>query len=641
MGTSKPNSHFTIDGEDMEDNVVLNVRNEEEEVRDRLLNVAGDSTLMDDIRKGKKELRDLDSSKNKKVAKRLWDLAVGEKWYLIFGTISLFIASVTILAVPLLVGRIVDATFTEKSDQRAQLRTTVVEMIIIVTISSIFTGLRGYLYNTAGERVVTRLRSQLFGAIAIQDIAFFDETKSGELVNRLASDCTVLQNTVTVNISMGLRSIISLISSIFLLFFISWKMTLVILCFVPPLVIAAVIFGRWLKKISKDYQEALAKSSDIAVEAFTNIRTVRNFAQEEFEIKTYDSAVNTTFQLAKTRSKAYGLMMGLGTFIANLAVGAVLWYGGSLVIDGTFSPGDLTSFIIYSVSMATSIGTVTSLYSDFMKAIGSSERVFELLDREPKVHWKGGRGLNKIKGELKMENVRFSYPSRPDIEVLRGINLTLDPGKIIALVGPSGGGKTTIVSLLEMFYYPNSGRITLDGYNLRDLDPQNFRKYIGVVSQEPMLFGTTIAKNIAYGIPDVPIEKIIEYSKMANAHDFISTFPDQYDTLVGERGLRLSGGQKQRVAIARALLLDPSILLLDEATSALDAESEYLVQDALDKLMKGRTVLVIAHRLSTVKNADLVCVVDKGVIIESGKHDELLEKGGLYTLLVQRQLQNN
>jgi len=328
-------------------------------------------------------------------------------------------------------------------------------------------------------------------------------------------------------------------------------------------------------------------------------------------------------------------------FFANISIAFVLWFGGTLVISKEMSAGNLTSFIIYTLGVAGAVGLVTGLYGDVMKAVGSSERVFELLDRTPRVRWKGGIILNKFQGALEMNNVHFSYPSRPDVTVLNGVNLSLRPGEVVALVGPSGGGKSTIVALLEIFYYPTKGTITLDGQDISKLDPQVLRNRIGLVSQEPLLFGKNIAENIAYGRPDISRSQIVEAAKVANADQFIMSFPDGYDTMVGERGIRLSGGQKQRISIARALLINPSILLLDEATSALDAESEYLVREALDRLMKGRTVLVIAHRLSTVQHANLVCVVDKGCIVEQGTHDELLTKSkGLYTKLVKRQLTN-
>jgi len=322
----------------------------------------------------------------------------------------------------------------------------------------------------------------------------------------------------------------------------------------------------------------------------------------------------------------------------------IMWYGGREVIVGNLNTGTLASFLLYVITTAVAVGSLSSLYGDLMKAVGASERIFELLERIPAVRYRGGSKLTKISGLIELKNVSFAYPTRPENIVLNGLSLTLPPSKVIALVGPSGGGKSTVCHLIENFYYPNSGSILLDGVDIKDMDIKFLHDQIGIVSQEPTLFATTIRENIAYNIntnTTITQQDIEEAAKKANAHEFIIQFTENYDTLVGERGVRLSGGQKQRVAIARALLRDPKILLLDEATSALDAESEHLVQQALDILMQNRTVLVIAHRLSTVKNADCVYVIDKGKVVESGTHTELLDKNGLYKQLVYRQLQHN
>jgi len=332
--------------------------------------------------------------------------------------------------------------------------------------------------------------------------------------------------------------------------------------------------------------------------------------------------------------------------VASLSLAGALWYGGTLCKNGEMTPGNLTAFLFYTLSVVAGVGMLTSIFTDLMKAVGSSRRIFFLLDRKPQVQFSGGRKDVKVTGRINFHNVSFSYPSRPEEIVLQGFNLDLEPGKVVALVGHSGGGKTTIAKLLAGFYYPTSGEITVDGIDVHSLDPSYWRKNIGIVNQEPTLFAISIKDNIAYSsddslTPEEKLARVIKVSKMANAHEFIDDLKDKYDTLVGERGVRLSGGQKQRVAIARALMSDPQILVFDEATSALDSESEYKVQSALDELIThraGKNVLVIAHRLSTVKNADEVVVIDHGCVVERGKHEELMIKGGVYRELVSRQL---
>ncbi|PRP89506.1 ABC transporter B family member 1-like [Planoprotostelium fungivorum] len=556
---------------------------------------------------------------------QLFALAKPEKWTLISGTVALVLSSLSMTLIPFIVGRIIDATQgtakDEKSIDEAKHNLLMVVILLggIIMFSSLFATLRSYLFTIAGERVVATLRKRLFSSIITQEIAFFDETKSGELLNRLSSDCTVIQNTVTVNISMALRSLINFIGSTFMLFYTSWKLTFISLSLLPLILFVSFVYGKFVKGIAKQFQDALAGASDNATEAITNVRTVRSFANEEGEMHSYARKIDVSLHWANRKGVAVGLFAGMTTFLANISICGILYYGGVLVINEQISTGKLASFLLYTLTTATSVGTITGLWGDLMNAVGASERVFQLLERKPKVHWKDGEIITHVQGKIVVENVSFSYPSRPDVTVLDGIDLSLDPGKVIALVGPSGQGKSTIVSLLEMFYYPNKGRITLDGQDIAQMDPRCLRRNIGYVSQEPILFGCSISDNISYGMSASPqqieqvhlhsplrefILNLVKVAKLANAHEFIEKFPDGYMTLVGERGVRLSGGQKQRIAIARSLLKNPAILLLDEATSALDSESEHLVQQALDTLMKGRTVLVVAHRLSTVRNAD-------------------------------------
>jgi ATP-binding cassette subfamily B protein len=573
----------------------------------------------------------------------LWliSLAKNELWLIVIGTIGLVLTSGINLLIPQYIGQLID-TVTNSSDAKLALSTLVLSFFGLMLLFAIFTFIRAFSYTLAGERVVARLRRNLFDNIVVQEIGFFDETKTGELINRLSSDTKALENAVTVNISMALRNVIQALGGLFILFYISWKLSLVMIATIPPLSIGAVIYGRFVKSLSKKVQDALAKSSDVAEESFSNIRTVRSFGQESKHKKLYSDAIEESYQLAKKLALAGGTFQGGVMFVANSALVGVLWYGGTLVLNKEMTIGTLTSFLLYTIFVGVALGILSTLYFDIVKALGATERVHALIQRIPKIICDSSVGerldSSSMQGFVEFKNVNFAYPARRDNQVLHDFSLSLEPGQVVALVGQSGGGKSTVASLLQRYYDPDSGFISVDNVNISDLDVIWLRHKIGAVSQEPVLFATSIRENISYGREDATEEEIIQAAKEANAHQFISQFKEGYDTKVGERGVRLSGGQKQRVAIARALLKNPKILILDEATSALDADSEHLVQQALEKLMKGRTVLVIAHRLSTVKNADKVCVVHQGRIVETGRHQELLQRGGMYKKLVERQL---
>ncbi len=566
--------------------------------------------------------------------RRLAALARSQSRVLAVGLFFLLIGAGMQLTYPKVLERMVDGV--AQGGGRAVVDQTVGLLILLFAISGVAGGLRSYLFTVAGERVVAQLRKDLFSSLIHQEIAFFDAERTGELTNRLASDTTVVQNAVTVNVSMALRFTIMALGAIVILFLTSWKLTLMMMAVVPVIAVGLSIYGRSLRDLSRQVQDALAGATAVAEETLSGVRTVRSFARENAEVERYGAAVLKTFELARKRSKLGAIFAGAMGFLGFGGIGAVLWYGGVLLVNGQMSAGELTSFLVYTMVMAASVGALAGLWEDLMKAIGASERVFALMDRKPQVA-SGARNLPQIKGHIALEDVHFAYPSRPDAPVLAGLQLELRPGEVVALVGPSGGGKSTVAALLSRFYDPQQGRIVLDGVDYRELKPDWLREQVGVVSQEPILFATSIEDNIRYGRPGASRAEVEAAARAANAHDFISSFPEGYGTLVGERGVRLSGGQKQRVAIARALLKDPRLLILDEATSALDAESEHLVQEALDRLMEGRTTLVIAHRLSTVKAADRVAVIDQGHVVEQGTHAELLESDGLYRRLVERQ----
>jgi ABC transporter fused permease/ATP-binding protein len=510
-------------------------------------------------------------------------------------------------------------------------------MVGVALLQALAVSARHTLISVAGERAVTRVRERLFASILDQEIGFFDQRRTGELTSRLSSDTAVLQSAVSANISIGLRSAAQIVGGIGFLLWTSPVLTALMLAVVPPIALFGVIYGRRVRKLSRDVQDALASANEVAEEAISGIRTVRSFTAEPAEGARYAVRTRHAYALAKKRVLAGASFMAAGSFAAYAAAALVFWYGGRLVVRGQMTVGGLTSFLVYTLIVAFSLGALADLWADFMRSLGAAERIFELLDRKPAMAPAGGATLPLVHGEIALDQVSFSYPSRKDIRVVDGVSLRLSPGEVVAVVGPSGAGKSTLAALIARLYDPDSGRLLLDGHDVRELDVSFLRRQIGTVAQEPILFSASIEENVRYGRPGASRAEVEAAARAANAHAFVERFPQGYDTLVGERGVQLSGGQKQRVAIARAVLKDPRILVLDEATSALDAESEHLVKEALERLMKGRTTLIIAHRLSTVKDADRVVVLDAGRIVQSGAHAALLREDGLYRRLVEKQ----
>ena len=517
----------------------------------------------------------------------------------------------------------------------------VAALFIAFVIQGITASLRYYLFSMSGERMVLRLRQRLFESIFHQEVSFFDFNRTGELTSRLASDCTTLQNTVSVNVSQGLRNLGQVLGGLGFMFYTSWKLSTLMLILIPPVALAAAIFGKRIRKYSKQFQESLAQASIVAEETISGMRTVKSFVQEKSETARYQKALTQALGLVRLRVLAITTFMMMAMIVGFGAICFVLWYGGREVVLQNLSTGDLTQFLLYLMLVAIGVGSLGSLWGDFMAGIGASHRVFEIIERTPEVP-DIGDSIPNLQGQIEFKNVHFSYPTRTDVEVLKGISLEIKPGQVIALVGSSGGGKSTIGSLVPRFYEINSGQIFLDGIDLKKLKPTWLRENIGIVSQEPILISTTIEENIRYGKPGASDQEVRAAAEAANATEFILSFPEQFKTSVGEKGIQLSGGQKQRIAIARALLKDPKILILDEATSSLDTASEHLVQEALNRLMQGRTTLVIAHRQATVKNADVIFVVQDGKIVQKGQHESLAkDTEGLYYQLLKRQFTND
>jgi len=510
-------------------------------------------------------------------------------------------------------------------------------MAAVLLIQAILSYFQSLLFNTVGEFGLSDLRKALFGHLVEMPMTFFSQRQVGELTSRMFADLTQLQDAFVMTIPQFLRQSIVMLGSIAMMVYISPRLTGVMLACFPPTVIGAIVIGRMVGKRSKNTQDQLANAANVVSEAFQGIANVKAFCNEVFEQKRYESQIAIFLKTVRQGARARAALVAFIIFAIFTAITTVLWYGTTLLLDGSLKAGDLFGFTFYTIFIGGSLGSFADLYSNLQRSIGATQRVRELLG-EPSEPLETVTRITRFRGDVALDNITFAYPSRQEIQVLKGLSFSVESGKVVALVGPSGSGKSTIASLLLRFYDPQQGRLLFDGKPATDYGLHELRGQMALVPQEVLLFGGSIAENIAYGKPGASQGEIEAAARRANAHDFITTFPEGYNTLVGERGIKVSGGQRQRIAIARALLKDPSILILDEATSALDAESERLVQQALEELMKGRTCFVIAHRLSTIRSADRIVVLRDSAVLENGSHDELMTlPEGAYRRMVELQ----
>lgn len=576
--------------------------------------------------------------------KQFFQMLVPEMWYLLAAVIAAVAAALVNIKIPLLLGDLVNVvtnmTKEATSDFINNLKIPAIKLLMFYSVQGLLTFIYISLLSTVGENVAARMRIKLFDSLLRQDVEFFDTHKTGELVDRLTSDIQDFKSSFKLCISQGLRAVTQTIGCVFTLYAISPKLTVLIVTVIPAIIGVGTMMGSGLRALSKAAQDQVARSTAVADEALGNVRTVRAFAMETKENEIYSQQVELSKKMNINLGLGIGAFQGLSNVALNGIVLGTLFAGGYLMSGGEITAGDLMSFLVASQTIERSLAQMSFLFGNVVKGMSAGARAFEFINNEPKIPIKGGKIIPyyAMYGDVEFEHVNFSYPTRAGQKVLKDFNLKVPRGTVVALVGLSGGGKSTVAALLERFYDIDDGKISIDGVSLKELDPTWLRgKAIGFINQEPVLFATSVMENIRYGRPDATDIEVIEAASMANADGFIRSFPEGYNTVLGERGVTVSGGQKQRIAIARALIKNPSILVLDEATSALDAESEQIVQAALDNVVKGRTVLIIAHRLSTIRDADIIAVVSNGQIVEQGSHDELRKKKGLYWELIRKQ----
>ncbi|ENE9527261.1 ABC transporter ATP-binding protein/permease [Vibrio parahaemolyticus] len=580
------------------------------------------------------------NNKNLSILLKLNTFIAPYKWRVAAALVALVATTSLTLSVGYGVRILIDQGFAQQSLQEL---TNAIQFIVGVTLCiAIGTFFRFYLVSSVGERVSADIRIAVFNHVITLHPSYFETNSSGDIMSRLTTDTTLLQSIIGSSFSMAMRSALMCFGAIIMLFATNVKLTLIVLASVPLVLVPILFYGRRVRALSRQSQDSMADVGSYAGEAIEHIKTVQSFSSEPYERAAFAVEVEKAYEVGRQRVKQRAILISGVIVIVFSAIAGMLWVGGSDVIHGKMSAGDLAAFVFYAIMVASSTATISEVMGELQRAAGATERLIEILQVESDIKAPSNHlpVRSDMSAEVSFKSVNFNYPSRPNQPAIKGLNLTAEQGKVLALVGPSGAGKTTLFELLQRFYDPQQGQVLFGGEDIRQFDPNELRRQMALVPQQPALFSHDVFHNIRYGNPKATDEQVIEAAKKAHAHEFIEKLPEGYHSFLGERGVRLSGGQKQRIAIARAILKDPKILLLDEATSALDSESEHHVQQALEALMKGRTTLIIAHRLSTIQHADKIAVLDNGELVDVGNHQSLMQSCELYQRLVALQFKH-